>query len=382
MSRRTEDPLTFRPLHDGPIVRVHGYQCRADRGGPGAEECSDNNSIVLMRHGAFCQHFGRRSATADVNQAVFFSEGSTYRVSHPADCGDRGTVFVVSPRVLIDIVRELDPAVDDRPDRPFPFVTGPCESGVFLRHRELSRSLEAAGLDPPDPLQIEVTALQIVADVLEAAFARHGLPRRRRRAGTEADHADRAEAARSYLASRLGERITLDDVARAVHASPFHLARVFRQRTGVPIHRYLTRLRLRAAIERLLDGGANDLTALALELGFSSHGHFTDAFRREFGRTPSDVRSRTEQESGSRIPPDCLRCPHANRPRPSRRPSRARHNRFGGPLMKAEKCPVCDWEIQDGGIEIRVGGKEITVCCDDCAKKAQEDPAKYGGTAG
>ena len=50
--------------------------------------------------------------------------------------------------------------------------------------------------------------------------------------------------------------------------------------------------------------------------------------------------------------------------------------------MKAEKCPVCDWEIQDGGIEIRVGGKEITVCCDDCAKKAQEDPAKYGGTAG
>ena len=302
MSRRPEDPLTFRPLHDGPIVRVHGYQCRADRGGPGAEECSDNNSIVLMRHGAFCQHFGRRSATADVNQAVFFSEGSTYRVSHPADCGDRGTVFVVSPRVLIDIVRDLDPAVDDRPDRPFPFVTGPCESGIFLRHRELSRSLEAAGPHPPDPLRIEATALQIVADVLEAAFARHGLPRRRRRDGTEADHADRAEAARSYLASRLGERITLDDVARAVHASPFHLARVFRQRTGVPIHRYLTRLRLRVAIERLLDGGGNDLTALALELGFSSHGHFTDAFRREFGRPPSDVRRKPSKnlEAGFR----------------------------------------------------------------------------------
>jgi AraC-like DNA-binding protein len=78
-------------------------------------------------------------------------------------------------------------------------------------------------------------------------------------------------------------------VARAVHASPFHLARVFRERAGVPIHRYLTRLRLRAAIERLADG-ADDLTALALDLGFSSHGHFTDTFRREFGRTPSDVR--------------------------------------------------------------------------------------------
>jgi ribosome-binding protein aMBF1 (putative translation factor) len=50
--------------------------------------------------------------------------------------------------------------------------------------------------------------------------------------------------------------------------------------------------------------------------------------------------------------------------------------------MKAKTCPVCDWEIQDGGIPIKVGGKEITVCCDDCAKKAQEDPAKYGGGAG
>ena len=34
----------------------------------------------------------------------------------------------------------------------------------------------------------------------------------------------------------------------------------------------------------------NGGNALALELGFSSHGHFSDAFRREFGRTPSDVR--------------------------------------------------------------------------------------------
>ncbi len=87
----------------------------------------------------------------------------------------------------------------------------------------------------------------------------------------------------------MGERVTLDAVARAVHASPFHLARVFRQRTGAPIHRYLTRLRLRAALERLA-GGANDLTALALALGFSSHSHFADAFRSEFGRTPSAVR--------------------------------------------------------------------------------------------
>jgi AraC-like DNA-binding protein len=243
-----------------------------------------------MRHGAFCRHLGPRSVTADVNQAVFFSKESTYRVSHPTDCGDRGTVFTPSPRVLNEIIRELDPSIAERSDAPFPFVTGPCHSGVFWRHREL----ECA---PLEPLWADVTALQLIADVLTAAFARHGLSRKFRRNGTDTDHADRAEAAKNYLAGRLGERITLDEIARGVHASPFHLARVFQERTGVPVHRYLTLLRLRASLERLADG-ANDLTALALELGFSSHSHFTDAFRREFGRTPSDARRHMRRDGG------------------------------------------------------------------------------------
>ena len=95
--------------------------------------------------------------------------------------------------------------------------------------------LEAAPPEPLEPLWADVTALQLVADVLEAAFNRHDLALpagKRRREGTDADHADRAEAAKTYLASRMSERITLDEVARAVGASPFHLARVFQQRTG------------------------------------------------------------------------------------------------------------------------------------------------------
>ena len=98
MSRGAENPLTFQTLYASAILSVQNYQCRACRAGPASEEHSGSNNIVLLRHGAFCKHFGRRSMTADVNQAVFFSKGSTYRVSHPADCGDRGTVFVPSPR--------------------------------------------------------------------------------------------------------------------------------------------------------------------------------------------------------------------------------------------------------------------------------------------
>jgi AraC-like DNA-binding protein len=155
--------------------------------------------------------------------------------------------------------------------------------------------LEAA--DPLEPLWADVTALQLVADVLESAFVhRGGGMRKPKREGTDADHAERTEAAKIYLAASMSERITLDDVASAVNVSPFHLARIFQKHTGVPVHRYLTQLRLRASLERL-DG---DLTTVALELGFSSHSHFTDAFRREFGKSPSEMREK-KQDSGSRV---------------------------------------------------------------------------------
>lgn len=287
---RPGPPLTFTTLYESPLLRVQDYICRSDLGGPGGEEQYTGNTIVLMRHGVFCKHFGRRSVTADVNQAIFFTKGSTVRVSHPTDCGDRGTVFTLKPRVLNDIVRELDPSVDEHPDRPFPFVTGPCDTAAFWRHRELVQRIAAQDIEPLEPLWADVTALQLSADILEAAFAQAGVKRKQGRAITDLEHADRAEAAKSYLASSLGRRVTLDDVAKAVHTSPFHFTRIFQKRAGVPVHRYLTRLRLRASLERLAEG-ENDLTTLALDLGFSSHSHFADAFRKEFGKTPSEVRA-------------------------------------------------------------------------------------------
>ncbi len=45
-----------------------------------------------------------------------------------------------------------------------------------------------------------------------------------------------------------------------------------------------------------------------------------------------------------------------------------------------KKCPVCNWEIQDGGREAKVQGKVIIVCCDDCAKEVAENPQKFVGT--
>lgn len=284
-----ELPLTFLTLYESPLLRVQDYRCRACQGGPSPEEECTENTIVLLRNGAFRRHFGGRSVTATANQSVFFSKDSVYRVSHPGDCGDRGTVLSTSRRVLNDIVREVDPSIDEHPEHPFPFAVGPCDNSAFLRHRELVRRLEAAGTSALEPLWAEVVSLQLMADVLEQAFRRHELPPRRKRSATTRDHVERIEAVKTHVASNLGRRLTLNDIARAVGLSPYHLARLFQQHTGSPIHRYLLQLRLRESLERLLDRDG-DLTSVALDLGFSSHSHFSDSFRREFGFHPSAAR--------------------------------------------------------------------------------------------
>jgi len=45
--------------------------------------------------------------------------------------------------------------------------------------------------------------------------------------------------------------------------------------------------------------------------------------------------------------------------------------------MKTKTCPVCGMEIKDQGITVNADGRKVTVCCEDCAKKAAENPAEF-----
>lgn len=99
------------------------------------------------------------------------------------------------------------------------------------------------------------------------------------------------EAAKLLIDEDVQDPPALGEVAGALGCSPFHLSRIFRRESGLPMRRYLDRSRLRLALERLADG-EQDLTGLALDLGYADHSHFSNAFRREFGLSPSRFRRR------------------------------------------------------------------------------------------
>ena len=73
-----------------------------------------------------------------------------------------------------------------------------------------------------------------------------------------------------------------------MRASPVYLTQVFQRSEGMPLYRYHLRLRLARALD--LIAHYDDLSALAAELGFASHSHFTAAFRQAYGRSPTVFR--------------------------------------------------------------------------------------------
>jgi AraC-like DNA-binding protein len=100
--------------------------------------------------------------------------------------------------------------------------------------------------------------------------------------------AQTVERAKEYLHAHACERITLAQVSSAVGVSAVYLTQEFKRSEGIPLYQYQLSLRLARALIDL--PRTDDITGLALDLGFSSHSHFTHTFRKAFHITPSEFR--------------------------------------------------------------------------------------------
>jgi len=319
-------------LYDGPLVSVTDVRCRAPVAPCGEEEYASAHQLIFTRAGVFVKHAaarGRREVVAEPSRALFFNAGERYRVSHPVPGGDECTELAFAPEAAVEVAAAYQPAASDRPDRPFDRTHALVPPAALLGYHRLRRALRraAAGGAPVSELAAEEESLALLGAMLSAARA--DAPEGAPRLGTRTLRAyqDLAEAVKEVLAARPGDSHPLTALARLVGTSPFHLARVFRDRTGLPVHQYLLRLRLALALERLGDGVAT-IGALAVDLGFASHSHFTAAFRRTFGVAPGEVRC-------------ALGAPGRGRAR-ARRPSRDGRPSGSRPHLEPPDRPLTD----------------------------------------
>ena len=94
---------------------------------------------------------------------------------------------------------------------------------------------------------------------------------------------------RDFLTENYAEPPSLLKLAHLFGTNDFKLKKGFRQLFGTTVFGYIAEQRLRVALQ-LLTLTEQPVQEVAESVGFSNPAHFTTAFRRKFGLTPSQVR--------------------------------------------------------------------------------------------
>jgi AraC-like DNA-binding protein len=224
------------------------------------------------------RHVGSDQAVADANHVLFFNAGEGYQVSHPLQGGDECLSLALSEALL----RELAPAslLNDRGGLGFRSQHQRIDPRAQALVAVLRHSLQNGTIET---LEAENLLLTLVCRSLG--------PRTSHESGATYAKRRLVDRVKLLLASDLSRRWTLAEIAAQIGGSPVYLTQVFQQVEGLPLYRYHLRLRLARALD--LIPRSDDLSYLALDLGFSSHSHFTAIFRQAYGRSPSAFKQST-----------------------------------------------------------------------------------------
>jgi AraC-like DNA-binding protein len=267
--------FAVQSLLNTPTVTIKDVYCQGNRRRQSEEEYATTTELVFPYRGVYVRHLGHDQAVAEANQVLFFNAAEGYRVSHPVPGGDASLTLIISEPQL----RELAPRVFLRDGATLSFrqqrlrIDPRAQVLVALLRHSLRQNIA-------EPLEAESLALTLVQRALGLRTA-HA-------AGASVNQQRLVDRVKLVLTSDLARRWTLAEIAAEMRGSPVYLTQVFQQVEGVPLYRYQLRLRLARALDLLAQ--YDDLTTLGLDLGFSSHSHFSAAFREAYGRSPSEFR--------------------------------------------------------------------------------------------
>lgn len=244
------------------------------------EEVDHSDAIEFMRGGSFRKRVNGTWMLADCTNATLFRRGQPFEIDHPHEQPNCGTTLRFEPGALDQLLRDglgLDSA-KCRALLSLPQVATSNRCHV-LQRTILSMATNGV-LD-------SCTFMDLVRDLARelAAPVAPDCP-----GLSPADNdARRLRSLRELILQFLPGPVRLEALAARAGFSAPYLSRWFHAHAGVPLHRYIMRVRLRHALERLAEG-ERDLSRLAIGSGFSNHSHLTRTFQAEFAASPSALR--------------------------------------------------------------------------------------------
>lgn len=225
--------------------------------------------LVLPYAGLFSYTVGQQSWLVDTNKILLIRPGWDYVDGQPVEGLGHASLLINPARSLMDEI--FVHAVNGHIDAAR-FGAASSSPDLWL----LTQSFLAEDQEQRSTLQADEWMIRVMS--LAA-----GRPRTNLRPATRA-----VRRAKEFLHAYGFERLSLGRIAEAVGVSAVYLSNEFSRTEGMPLYQYQLYLRLVRALHELRD--CDDITSLALDLGFSSHSHFGAMFRRMFGVSPSAYR--------------------------------------------------------------------------------------------
>jgi AraC-like DNA-binding protein len=280
---------TERILRRTSLVCVGEHRCPPDhpffRHGGGPQTCP---YIGYMRSTVIRAPANGRAEVHTPNVAGFHAIGSSYSRLVVDKVGDRSDWIAISPTFLTDLMDDHWNSRWDPRCEAFPAAFAPVTLGVYRAQRHLVEALNAAAV--LSDLAFEEHVSHIVIATLAEAFRYWNRGAKRKggqRPTCERRRVAMVEVVKEVIATQYGTNQSLETLARSAHCSAGQLARIFPAQTGFSVHAYQQHIRLRASLQ-LLRETPLELSAVAAQLGFASHSHFSTVFRRQFGISPSE----------------------------------------------------------------------------------------------
>jgi AraC-like DNA-binding protein len=228
--------------------------------------------LVLPYAGLFGYSIGRQSWLVDPSKILLIQPGWEFTDEQPIEGLGHASLLVNPAESIVDEI--LGSSCAARSGGAWFGAARSCPEIWLLTHHFLAVSDK--GINP-------LEADEWLIRVMELASNR---PKTTYRPSTRT-----VARAKEFLHAHGSERVPLWRIANAVGVSPVYLTQEFTRSEGVPLYQYQLYLRLIRSLQQLRH--CNDITQLALELGFSSHSHFSARFRRTFGLSPSEYRRST-----------------------------------------------------------------------------------------
>ncbi|TVY07638.1 response regulator transcription factor [Paenibacillus cremeus] len=184
----------------------------------------------------------------------------------------------------------------DDPQMTLESLEASVRSAALSAHRWLERVLTATGRGntPEDgALHFQFQLRAFPRDALFQHLYSVMKLYHTRLAEGQATHAQKAMA---YIEEHLGSDVGLQQVAKHVHLHPSHLSEVFKKETGMTFGDFVTKQRIRRAMQILTMSPAK-VSEIAAEVGYEDVKYFGQLFKKITGKTPSEYREDKGREN-------------------------------------------------------------------------------------